>query len=112
LLARRIEQEQKRAIVLRQVGERDVLPVAAIVRETKRALVDHLDEAFRPAAMLDVGRAVRIGGAEKDGILLGDETGELRRNRVGKAFCDALGVSLCRAALGLGLLRRRREDQI
>ena len=87
------------------------MPVAAIVGEAERLLVDHLDEALRPAAVLDIGRAVRGGGGEKRRVEPGDELGKLRRHLVGKAFRHALRIGLGRAAFGLRLARGRREHQ-
>jgi hypothetical protein len=52
-----MEQEQKCAVVLRQVGERDVLAIAGIVCEAKRAVVEDFDEPLGTAAMLNVRRA-------------------------------------------------------
>jgi hypothetical protein len=83
LAAREIDQEQIGAVVLGQVSKCDVLPVAAIVGEAERALVDNLDEAFRPAAMLDVRRAIGRRGAEKRGVLLGDKAASSSVTRSG-----------------------------
>jgi hypothetical protein len=62
--------------------------------------------------MLDVRRALRARGAEERGVLLGDEGGELRRYRIGKAFLDARGIGLGRTALGLRLLGCGGEDDV
>src|SRR6185312_8886780 len=66
-------------------------------------------EALRPAAMLDVGRAVAARRAEESHVLLGDEFREVRADRVGKAFGDPALVVRGRTALGLRLLRGRCE---
>ena len=63
--------------VFGQVALRDVLPVAAVIGERQRGLVQNLDEALRPAAMLDVGLAVRAGGREIQAVGLGEERREL-----------------------------------
>ena len=54
-----VHQEEERPGVLGQVAQGDVLPVAAEVGEPERPLVDHLEEARRAAAVLDVGLARR-----------------------------------------------------
>ena len=77
LTSRGVEQEQKGAVVLGEIGERDVLPVATVIGKAERSVVDHLDEALRSAAMLKIGRAVSGCGGEKGGILFGDKLGEL-----------------------------------
>ena len=86
------------------------MPVAAIVGETKGALVDNLEEALRPAAMLDIGRAIGGGGGKKYRVLLGNEGGKLRRQLVGKSFHQPVLIGLGGAAVGLRLLGCRRED--
>ena len=43
-------------------------------------LVEHVQEAGRAAAVLDVGLAVGIGGGEEDAGLLADEGGEVGRD--------------------------------
>ena len=50
-----------------EVALGDVLPVAAVVGERQRVLVQHPDETFRAAAMLDIGLAVGAGGREDTG---------------------------------------------
>src|SRR6476659_8355169 len=110
LTSRRVEQEQKGAVVLGEIGERDVLPVAAIVGKAERFVVDDLDEAFRPAAMLNIRRAVSSCGGNKGGILFGDKLRELCRDAIREALSYAPLVCLRRSALGLCLLRSRRED--
>ncbi len=62
--------------------------------------------------MLDVGRAGRRNGREKRGVALGDEAGELRRDRVREALCDLLCVELVRSPRGLGLPGGGGEDEI
>ena len=59
--------------VLGEVAERGALPVAAVVGEGERALVEHAQEAGRPAAMLDVRLAGGVRGREEEADLLGDE---------------------------------------
>jgi len=42
----------------------DVLPVAAVIGKGDGVLVDDLDKALRPAAVLDIGLAV--GGSRRE----------------------------------------------
>ena len=53
-----VHHEDMRLRVLREIALRDVLPVAAVVGERDRVLVEDFDKALRPAAMLDIGMAV------------------------------------------------------
>ncbi len=55
---------------------RDVLPVAAVIRESQRCLVENLDEARRTAAMLDIRLAVGGCGRQEETVLLADEGGK------------------------------------
>ena len=100
-----IEQEQKSAVVLRKIAQRDVLPVAGVVGEAERPVVEHLDEALRPAAVLDVGSAELRDGRQKRGVELADEVRKLRCDRIGEARSEPLGVAVRRAAFGLRALR-------
>src|SRR5262249_2614302 len=68
-----VHQEDERLRVLRQVVDADVLPVALEVVERERLLVEHPQEALRPAAVLDVGLAVGAGGGEIERVALRDE---------------------------------------
>src|SRR5262245_40539985 len=94
LTSRGVEQEQKGAVVLGQIGERDVLPVAAIIGKAERFVVDDLDEAFRPAAVLNIRRAVSSGRGDKGGILFGDKLHELCRDTIREALSYASLVCL------------------
>src|SRR5690242_12853127 len=60
--------------------------------------------------MLDIGRAISRRSREESGILFCDERGKLRRDAIGKSLGRALFIGFGRAALGLRLPRRRRED--
>ena len=66
--------------VLGEIAQRDVLPVAREVGEADGVLVEHPQEARRPAAMLDVGLALRVGGRQKDAGLGLDEGSEFGRD--------------------------------
>ncbi len=47
-----VDQKQMRLGIFREIAERDVLPVAGEIGERHRALVEHVQEARRPAAVL------------------------------------------------------------
>ena len=85
------------------------MPVAAIVGKAERLFVDNFDKALRPTAVLHIGRAVAARGRKEGGILFGNKFRKLRRDMVRKAFGHAARIGLCRAALGLRLLRGRSE---
>src|SRR5262249_38651358 len=72
-------------------------------------VVDDFDEAFRPATMLNIRRAVSSCGGNKGGILFGDKLRELCRDGIREALSYAPVVWLRRPGLGLCLLRSRRE---
>src|SRR6201995_3007517 len=55
-----IHDEDVRLGILREIALRQILPVAAIIGESDRAFVQHLDEALRSATVLDIG--LSIGG--------------------------------------------------
>src|SRR5262249_19095710 len=93
-------------------SERDVLAIATVVGEAERALVDHLDETLRAATVLNVRLAVGRGSRQKRGVLLGDEGGKLRRDRIGKAMLDPAHVGGGRATLGLGAAHSRRKNHV
>src|ERR1700686_1385006 len=57
--------------------ERDVLTVAHEIRKTECLVVNHLEEAWRSTAMLDVGLAVGAGGSQKDARLAFNELGQI-----------------------------------
>jgi len=97
LTSRGVEKEQEGAVVLGEVGERDVLPVAAVVGKSERFVVNDLDEAFRAAAMLNIRRAVSGCGGDKGGILFGDKLRELCRDTIGEALSYAPLVCLRRS---------------
>src|SRR5918999_2414848 len=64
--------------VFRQRADRDVLLVAAEIGKGQCPLVQNLEEAHWPAAVLDVRLAVGVGGPQVEGIPLGDKSRELR----------------------------------
>jgi hypothetical protein len=99
--------------ILREVSFGDVLPVAAVIRERQRVLVQNLDEALWPAAMLDIG--LPIGGCRREIEAVG-----VRQKRR-EVFVDlgtpaavllGAGVSLARSLAGLDRLHRRGERHV
>jgi len=53
-----MQDEDMGAVVLLEMAERNVLSIAGEVGESQRVAADGLEEARRPAAMLDVGASV------------------------------------------------------
>ena len=68
-----VHHENMRLGVFRQIALGDVLPVAAVIGERQRGLVQHFDKALRAAAMLDVRLAIGVGGGEKEAVGLAPE---------------------------------------
>ena len=56
-LFRIIHEEERHAVVVHEIPEADILPVAAEIREADRGLAEHAHEPRRPAAVLDIGPA-------------------------------------------------------
>ena len=71
--ARVVDQDQRHPVVAGQIADADILPVAAKVREADRPLVQHLEEARRPAAMLDVGPAGLADRRHVEAVARGEE---------------------------------------
>src|SRR6185437_16021963 len=63
-----MQDEDLGAVVLLEMAERDVLAVAEKVGEGERMAADRLEEAGRPAAMLDIGPPVGARGREEEGV--------------------------------------------
>ena len=59
--------------IVREIAQRDVLPVADEVGEADRLVVEHLEKAGRAAAVLNVRLTVRVRGGEKNARLRRDE---------------------------------------
>ena len=68
-----VHQEQLRLRVVGQVAARHELAVADEVGERDRVLVEHVQEARRAAAVLDVGLPGGVRRRQVDGDLLLDE---------------------------------------
>src|SRR5262249_28605087 len=108
-----VHQEEEGAVVAGEVAGGDVLPVAAVVGEGQRLVVEHVDEALRPAAMLDGGLALFADGREIGGIALGDVGRELGRDAVGpRPRLRRLLVAGPRPAAVLNGFDGRREGDV
>ena len=108
-----IHQEQEGLVVLGKVSGRDVLPVAGVVGERQRALVDRPDEAFRAAAVLRIGLTQRVAGGEIGGIDLGQEGDQSIVDDGSKAAARLhAGIGRARAPRGLRRLDRRGEGDV
>src|SRR3954471_8748612 len=70
-----VHQEQRYPVVALEVAEADILPVAEEVGEAERAVVKHLEEAWRAAAVLDVGPAGLAHRGHVEAVTRGDEGG-------------------------------------
>lgn len=75
-----VRQEQKRLRILGEVSRRDVLPIAGVVDEAQRPVINDTDETLGPAAMLDVGAPHRARRSQIDTVALGEERLEIRRH--------------------------------
>ena len=64
-----VDQEKMRLRILGEIAERDILPVAREIGKADGLLIEHLEEARRPAAMLDVRLAVLARRGEEDARL-------------------------------------------
>ena len=87
--------------------------VALEVGKSQRLLVDDAQEAWRAAAMLDVGLAFRVRRRQIEGARLGQKAGQI--GRYGGAPAAAvlgLGIVLARAAPGLDGLDGGREGNV
>ncbi len=108
-----VDQENIRLRVLAEIALRDVLPVAAVICEGQRGLVENLDEARRAAAMLDVGLTIGVRRRQEETRLLADEGGEGRINLGAKtAAVFHMGVATARTLSGLNGLHGGRESDV
>src|SRR5215471_1105470 len=80
-LPRVVHEEQEGAIVLRQIAERDVLPVASEVDEAERLVVEDAEKSRGAAAMLDIRLPIRAGGSKIETVTLGQEGRQLGGDR-------------------------------
>src|SRR6266702_366542 len=97
-----VHREEEGPLVLGEVAEGDILPIASKVGEAEPALVEYAQEAARSAPVLQVGLAGGTGGGEVDAVALGQEGRQLRRDPglPAVALLDA-PVAGARAAAGL-----------
>ncbi len=108
-----IQQEDVGLGVLGEIALADELPVAAVIGECQRALVENPDEAFRAAAMLDIGLAVRGSGCQEHAVLFREE-----RREVGidlgapPAILLDARVGIARTLASLNRLHRRGERHV
>src|SRR5260370_40367521 len=74
--------EDMGAVVLLEMAERDVLPVAGKIGESQHVRADRLQKSRRAAAVLYIRSAVGAGGGKEEGIddrqELAQVVGELR----------------------------------
>ncbi len=94
--------------VLRQIALRDVLPVAAVVGEGDRVLVEDLHEALRAAAVLDIGWAVGGRRRKIEAVGVGQARREILVDLGAPAAARFLaGIAIARPLAGLDRLDRR-----
>src|ERR1700684_3660790 len=68
-----VHQDQRGAVVGREIAGADVLAVAAKVGDRQRPVVENADEAGRAAAMLHIGPAALGDGRHIEAVALSDE---------------------------------------
>src|SRR6266849_8344581 len=108
-----VHQEDVGLRVFGEVSLGDVLPVAAVIGERQRVLVQNLDEAFGPAAMLDIGLSISGGGSQEHAVSGSEECGEVLVDLGAPAavLLDAR-IGVARSLAGLDRLYRRRERHV
>ena len=62
-----VHQEDERFVVFAEVPKRDVLGIPRKVRQRERVFVEHLEEAFRAAAVLNVRLPIRAAAGLRGG---------------------------------------------
>ncbi len=68
-----VHQDQRGAVICREIAGADVLAVAAKVGDRQRLLIENADEAGRAAAVLHIGPAALRDGRHIEAVALGDE---------------------------------------
>src|SRR5262249_23553109 len=105
-----VHQEQKRALILGEVADADVLLVTRIFGKSDGLFVEHAQKARRPAAMLDIRLAGRARGRKEGGVAFADESHDLRGKPLREtAGSSTTGKRVARAAARLLGPHRRRE---
>ena len=103
LLLGEVDDDQRHPAVVVEVADRDILPIAAKVRQCQGVVIDRLDEAGRTATVLDVGPAARADGGNEETLATGDEVAfavaERRRRRA--LFEPAPDLAATVALLGI-----------
>lgn len=102
-----VDEEQQHTVVLGQIADGDVLPVAGIVRESERPIIQHLEKARRPPAMLHMRPAIAAGRGDEETIGGSDERHKIVVQPIVRRFpsLDAQTVLTCAIA------RLRRLDR-
>jgi hypothetical protein len=108
-----VHHEDMRLRIFREIALRDVLPVAAVIGEGQRGLVQNFHKTFRAAAMLDIGLAVGAGGCEIEAVGLRQECRQILIDLGAPAatFFD-MRVAVARSLAGLDFLHRGGECHV
>src|SRR5687767_3807362 len=77
-----IDQEERHAIVRRDIAGRDQLAVAAQVRKRERRRPDRLQKSRLAAAMLDVRPAMLADGGQVETVARADELALVEAERI------------------------------
>src|SRR5262245_38618666 len=80
-----VHKEQKRALVLGEIADADVLLVARVIGKGDGVLIEHFQEPNEPSAVLDVGLTVGARSRKINGVSLANESNNLRGKLVRKA---------------------------
>ena len=81
-----VHDENVGARVLGEIARSDVLPVATIVRESQRLVVERAEKSPRTAAMLDIGLPLGAGRRQIKRTCFSDGSRKIGRNRARPAF--------------------------
>src|SRR4029077_1967346 len=79
---RPVHQEQMHAVVLGEIADAEILPIAREIREAESAVVEYLQEARRTAAMLHVRPAFAARRRHEEAVALRNVANEFWRQRV------------------------------
>src|SRR5262249_50049243 len=111
--ARVIDEEQTNPGIFREISLSDVLAIADEIGKADGFVVEHMQEAGRAAAVLDVRLTLRVRGGDEDAGLRRDKCREVGRNpcRPRATLIHAL-VKAARTLARLYCLDARRKDQV